>query len=131
MAIRKKRKYVKRRTVRKKVTPSRDFQDPLYKEWRKKILTRDNYTCQWPGCSRKKGIYLNCHHIRRWSNYPTLRYDINNGITLCKPHHKAIQNKEDDYILFFLQLLSAKIRHRQSQLNYLHKNKITCKNQYV
>jgi len=81
----------------------RDYSDPLYKEWRKKIYSRDNHKCQWPGCDQTKK--LQAHHIYRWVDFPGLRYHINNGITLCKNHHKLITNNEDDYRLFFSNLI--------------------------
>jgi hypothetical protein len=56
-----------------------------YKEWRKKVFTRDNWTCQKCG---KKGGTLNPHHIKPFAEYPKLRFVVNNGITLCKKCHK-------------------------------------------
>lgn len=50
------------------------------KEWKKGIYKKDIYTC-WI-CGYKKGK-LNAHHLRDWFNYPELRFDKNNGITLC------------------------------------------------
>lgn len=59
-------------------------QNSLYKEWRKAVLRRDNYTCQ--ECE-KRGGDLTPHHIKRFAYYPELRYEISNGITLCKACH--------------------------------------------
>lgn len=84
----------------------RNFKDPQYVKWRKDIYERDNFCCQWPNClSTKK---LNAHHIKKWSEYPGLRYNLNNGITLCATHHKMIKNMESDYELFFLKLIANK-----------------------
>lgn len=55
-----------------------------YKEWKRKIFERDNYTCQ---CCGKHGGNLNAHHLYNFSEYKDLRYDINNGITLCEKCH--------------------------------------------
>ena len=57
----------------------------IYREWRNKVFERDNWTCQ--KCS-VRGIYLQPHHIYNWSEYPELRHEVGNGITLCIEHHK-------------------------------------------
>jgi 5-methylcytosine-specific restriction endonuclease McrA len=62
-----------------------------YKEWRNKVYIRDNYTCQ---ICNKVGGKLHAHHIKSFAFYPDLRYDINNGITLCLECHK----KTDSYL---------------------------------
>lgn len=55
-----------------------------YKEWIRKVFERDNYTCQ---CCGKRGGNLNAHHLYNFSEHKDLRYDINNGITLCEKCH--------------------------------------------
>lgn len=55
-----------------------------YKEWQLIIFKRDNYTCL--KC-KKKGGTLHAHHIKHFSEFPLLRYDINNGETLCIKYH--------------------------------------------
>lgn len=55
----------------------------MYKEWRKAVFERDNFTCQW--CGEKK--YIEAHHVKEWANYPDLRFVVNNGLTLCKTCH--------------------------------------------
>jgi len=84
----------------------RNFKDPLYKIWRKQIYSRDNFVCQWPNCNNKQR--LNAHHIYKWSDFPGLRFSLNNGITLCKRHHDLIKNNEDSYSEFFTKLILNK-----------------------
>lgn len=55
-----------------------------YKNWRSNVYNRDEYTCQ---CCGKKGVNLNAHHIKNFSNNKSKRYDIENGITLCVGCH--------------------------------------------
>lgn len=51
-----------------------------YIKWRNDVFLRDKYTCQ---CCYKIGGKLNAHHIENFSSNEELRFDINNGITLC------------------------------------------------
>ena len=60
-----------------------------YKVWRESVFKRDDYTCVKCGARSGKGqkVYLNADHIKPFSLYPDLRFDLNNGRTLCKPCH--------------------------------------------
>ena len=80
----------------------RDYGDPAYKQFRSDVLKRDKYACQmW----NKKGkrVWLNVHHIMKWSSASTLRYDPDNGITLCRDCHKEVTGKESHYISYFTE----------------------------
>ncbi len=58
--------------------------------WTRAIFERDDFTCQACGI---RGGKLNAHHILSYSEFPHLRWNLNNGITLCVPCHK----KTDSY----------------------------------
>ena len=60
-----------------------------YQEWRKNVFKRDNYKCT--KCNSE--IDLEAHHIKEFSKYKKLRFDIDNGITLCKMCHRNLHRK--------------------------------------
>jgi len=60
-------------------------------DWRKKIFERDDYMCQTCG---ERGGELEADHIKMWTLYPNLRYEINNGQTLCKKCHQIKTSQE-------------------------------------
>lgn len=65
-----------------------------YKLWRTKVFTKDNYTCQF---CKEVGVYLHADHIKSWATHPKLRYEINNGRSLCRMcHYKITFGKDMD-----------------------------------
>lgn len=55
--------------------------------WKIKVKKRDNYTCQVCG-NKLVGKNCHAHHILP-KGVKGCRWDVNNGITLCFPHHKV------------------------------------------
>ena len=66
----------------------------IWKELSKSILKRDNYKCKKCGAIHDKENKLVVHHIKEWSKYPELRFEIKNLITLCVKCHKIIHSKK-------------------------------------
>lgn len=58
-----------------------------YKDWRKAVYKRDNYTCIFCGVLGD-GKNLNADHIKPFWSHPELRLEVSNGRTLCIDCHK-------------------------------------------
>lgn len=71
---------------------TRFMQTPKYREWRKSVFKRDNFTCQI--CQKKKSGRLNAHHIKSYRDFPDLRLEVNNGITLCNECHRKLHSNK-------------------------------------
>ncbi len=108
---RKNKVFRKKKYRRGHKSNGRNYDNPVYKQWRKDVAVRDNRTCQYPGCCSKKSLQI--HHILSWSKYPALRFNVQNGITLCKKHHDMIWGREDDFIKIFHNILLRKLKDSQ------------------
>jgi len=75
--------------------------------WKAKVLVRDNWTCQKCGSLDKSHV----HHIRTFNTYPEGRFNLDNGVTLCKrchdSYHAIYKNEEtvENFNLFLGQSL--------------------------
>ncbi len=67
-----------------------------YAQWRIAVFVRDNWTCQKCGARSGNGkeTYLEAHHIKSYTKYPELRFEISNGITYCLKCHKKINKNQ-------------------------------------
>lgn len=76
----------------------------LYVEFRRACHSRDGYKCRLSNndCAGK----LEVHHIVRWIDHPHLRYDPNNGITLCHFHHPRKRMEEVENEELFKRLIA-------------------------
>lgn len=59
-----------------------------YRIWRIAVLERDNYICIWCGLTEN----LQADHIKKFVDYPELRFAIDNGRTLCVDCHRTTEN---------------------------------------
>ena len=83
----------------------RNYKEDLeYKKFRYKVKNRDKRICKWPNCGCRKRLQV--HHILPWAKYPDRRYDISNGITLCKQHHKMVTGHEMIYASVLIGLIT-------------------------
>lgn len=79
--------------------------EPKYKSWRLSVFTRDKFKCRI-GNEDCVG-QLEVHHILRWKDYHELRYQVNNGITLCHAHHPRKKSEEKRLSPYFQTLVSV------------------------
>ena len=57
-----------------------------YKNWRASVYKKDGWHCKL--CDSNKNIVA--HHIKSFTDYPELRYNIDNGVTLCRSCHLSL-----------------------------------------
>jgi len=59
--------------------------------WSREVRMSDNYHCVYCNTSKK----LSAHHIFPKSKYPELKFNLSNGILLCKKCHDEIHKLND------------------------------------
>jgi hypothetical protein len=91
------------KVINKHLLKRQDRSSPRYVAWMGAVQERDKKTCRWPNCNCKDDIEV--HHIKRYANQMHLRYDICNGICLCKAHHKAITGNEQYFEKFLYEII--------------------------
>ena len=84
---------------------NRTLHDSDYKIWHRAVCERDNFKCRMQDKNCKGRLEV--HHIFIWKDHPQLRYNINNGITLCHAHHPRSRAEEKRLVLTFKKLVSV------------------------
>lgn len=84
---------------------NKDRRSSAYRDWRINIFKRDNYKCKIDNCDCDGKIVA--HHILSYTKFPELRYEINNGITLCKFHHPLKRTEEINFVSLFRGLVDG------------------------
>ena len=62
------------------------------KGWRTQVFERDGHRCIL--CRSVEN--LTAHHLIAWMTSPELRFEIDNGVTLCRKCHDIIEGKLHD-----------------------------------
>lgn len=94
-----------RTTLQKYGDANKDRRSSAYADWRKQVWERDSWKCKIANadCSGR----LEAHHILGWTEYVELRYEVNNGITLCHAHHPRKRAEEKRLSPYFQELVSV------------------------
>ena len=61
-----------------------------YSIWRREVYKRDGWTCRL--CKNKNHKQIIAHHLKLFSEFPELRFAVENGITLCRSCHFKIHS---------------------------------------
>ncbi|QOR55411.1 MAG: hypothetical protein SHS37scaffold145_62 [Phage 71_18] len=70
------------------VDTTAERQGPKANAWRQAVITRDGHACTRCGSTEE----LQAHHIKEWATHPADRYDVDNGVTLCRTCHQAVHH---------------------------------------
>lgn len=62
-----------------------------YLKWRDEVYKRDGYSCVICGSEDN----IEAHHKKGFVEFPELRYEVSNGITLCEQCHNQIHNSNN------------------------------------
>lgn len=73
-----------------------------YAHLRMEIFERDGFTCMMCG---EQNTYLNAHHIFPFRDFPKLRLNKNNLVTLCIDCHNKTKSREYNFIPLFLDII--------------------------
>ena len=96
--------WIADRTTLAKLHNGNEYRNsPAYKDWSRSVKIRDDWKCKMSNedCDGK----VVAHHILSYKDYPELRYQLNNGITLCRFHHPMKRDEEIKLSPYFQSLM--------------------------
>lgn len=71
------------------------------KAFLREVLKRDSYQCRRCGDPKTTPKSLHVHHLKAWAGNPSLRFDPQNAVTLCRPCHSwvhSLANVEREFL---------------------------------
>lgn len=67
---------------------------PEYTMWKKAVLRTKGKQCGVCGEGSSRKTFIHVHHIKSWATYPEYRFDVNNGLPVCKQCHLKLHTKK-------------------------------------
>lgn len=69
------------------------------KQWRQAIYDKYNRTCVICGQKHNSQNIIEAHHLWGYFDFPDKIYDVENGVTLCKHHHRQFHWLYKDQVI--------------------------------
>jgi len=101
--------------------------NPEYTKFIRTVMKRDNYTCFC--CNESKPNKMTVHHLYSYSDNPSLRTDLNNGVCLCKDCHIAFHSlygKGNNTKEQFEEFCKKQISLKNDGIDIVELNKVYC-----
>ena len=89
------------------MTKNRNYEDRIHQRFRRAVRKRDGHKCVWPHCGECRYWMLQVHHILPYANHIELRFNPDNGVTLCKKHHELVTGNETHFISLFSRIVQG------------------------
>ena len=80
---------------------------PAHREWSKQVKNRDGWRCRIANGDCSGPVVA--HHILGWRDHPEVRYQTNNGITLCHFHHPRKRDEEERLSPYFQKMVAVEM----------------------
>jgi predicted restriction endonuclease len=79
---------MKRSSIKRSLRPTlkKRRESPAETKFKRAVRIRDDYRCQFSGCD-VQSKRIDVHHVAKRSQRPDLRFEVSNGICLCREHH--------------------------------------------
>jgi hypothetical protein len=95
-------KWIKDKTNLKRFSEEEKLKrSSAYKFWARSVKDRDGWSCvvNNDDCNGR----LESHHIKSYTYYPDSRYDIDNGVCLCRYHHRLAHKNITENHVYIVQ----------------------------
>jgi predicted restriction endonuclease len=87
---------MKRGGIKRSLRPTlkKHRESPAETKFKRAVRIRDDYRCQFPGCD-VQSKRIDVHHVAKRSQRPDLKFEVSNGICLCREHHDWTDHNHD------------------------------------